>query len=187
MRSHLGVALTFVFNDIFTEVYGYRRSRQIIWSGLAVQLFTAFIYWAVGVLPSASFWHNQSAYDVILGQAPRVVFGTMLAYLAGEYINSVAISKLKFLQKGRNGSAQCIRFVTSTALGEFVDTLIFFPVAFLGVVPVADLVKTMACIYVAKVLYEIFSLPVSTFAAEYVKNAEHIDIIDNPSTDYGFF
>lgn len=178
--------MTFVFNDIFTEVYGYRRSRKIIWTGMAVQLLTALCYGLVAILPAAPFWHDQDAYDKILGQAPRIVAANLACYIVGEWLNSVAISRLKHLQKGRLGASQCLRFVASTALGELADTLIFFPLAFVGVVPILDLLRTMATIYAAKIIYEILSLPASTRIANYIKVKEGIDVVDDPSnTDYG--
>jgi len=177
--------LTFVFNDIFSEVYGYERSRRIIWTGMAVQVLTAFAYWLVDVVPAAPFWHHQDAFSTILGQAPRVVAACLVCYICGEWVNSVTISKLKFKQKGREGIDQAIRFMASTALGELVDTIIFFPLAFLGVVPTMDLLKTMACIYVAKLIYEFISLPVSMRIARHVKRLEGIDVIDDPKvTNY---
>ena len=177
--------LTFVFNDIFSEVYGYDRSRRIIWTGMAVQLLAAIAYWLVDVVPAASFWHQQAAYSTILGQAPRIVAACLICYFCGEYVNSVTISKMKYFQKGKRGLAQATRFMVSTALGEFVDTVIFFPLAFLGVVPTADLFHTMICIYFAKLVYELISLPVSTRIANYVKRVEGLDVIDYPeTTDY---
>jgi queuosine precursor transporter len=177
--------LTFVFNDIFTEVYGYKRSRRIIWTGIAVQVMTAFAYWLVGAVPGAPFWHEQKAFDTILGQAPRIVFACILAYCLGEYANSVTISKLKYLQGGRRGTAQGLRFVASTAIGEFFDTLVFFPIAFVGVVPLVDLLRTMGCVYLAKIVYEILALPGSMWLANFVKAQEGLDVIDNPATtDY---
>ncbi len=177
--------LTFVFNDIFSEVYGYERSRRIIWTGMAVQLLTALAYWLVDVVPAAPFWHNQAAFSTVLGQAPRIVAACLICYICGEWVNSVTISKMKYKQKGRHGFAQGMRFMVSTALGELVDTVIFFPLAFLGVVPTMDLLHTMVCIYFAKLVYEFISLPVSTRIANYVKRIENIDIIDDPeTTDY---
>lgn len=118
--------MTFVFNDIFSEVYGYERSRRIIWTGLAVQALTAFAYWLVDVVPAAPFWHEQAAYSTILGQAPRLVASCLICYICGEWVNSVTISKMKFMQRGRRGLDQGMRFMASTALGELVDTVIFF-------------------------------------------------------------
>ena len=177
--------LTFVFNDIFSEVYGYERSRRIIWTGMAVQILTAFSYWLVDVVPAAPFWHQQVAYSTILGQAPRIVAACLICYICSEWVNSVTISKMKFKQKGKRGLAQATRFMVSTALGELVDTAIFFPLAFYGTVPTPDLLKTMACIYVVKLLYEFISLPLSMRVANHIKRVEGLDVIDDPaSTDY---
>jgi uncharacterized integral membrane protein (TIGR00697 family) len=126
--------ITFIFNDILTEVYGYARSRQIIWIGVGCQLFAAFMCWLLGALPGASFWHNQVAYDTILGIAPRITAASLIAYLCGEFSNSVVMSKMKYRQNGALGLRQAWRFVASTIVGEAIDTCIFFPVAFAGVV-----------------------------------------------------
>jgi queuosine precursor transporter len=183
--SILAWPLTFVFNDIFTEVYGYERSRQIIWTGLFVCMFTAVMYGTLGLLPAAPFWHQQEAYASILGQAPRIVAAGLMSYFWGEYTNSVMISRLKFMSKGKTGRSQCTRFVVSTAVGELVDTLIFYPLAFVGVIPLPDLLQTMVFIYFAKVGYEILALPISVKITNYIKQRENIDVLDDPSkTDY---
>jgi uncharacterized integral membrane protein (TIGR00697 family) len=176
--------LTFVLSNIFTDVYGYRRSRRIIWAGLAAQVFTAFVYWGIGILPSADFWHQETAYNQILGQGPRIVLATVVAYLIGEYITSVAISRMKYAQGGKSGRAQYLRFLSSTTIGEFWDTLLFYVIGFAGVVPAFELGKTMICIYVVKIVYEICVLPFSAIAAEYVKRSEGIDVVDGPNTNY---
>lgn len=177
--------ITFIFNDIFTEVYGYDRSRKIIWTGLAAQAFAAFAYWLVCVLPAPDFWTNQQAFETILGQSPRIALASLTAYFWGEYANSVVMSKMKFHQQGARGWSQSWRFVSSTIIGEAVDTCIFFPIGFLGVIPTFDLAKTMVTVYAAKVLYEVAALPLSTRAANWVKNKEHVDQLDDPnSTNY---
>lgn len=177
--------ITFIFNDIFTEVYGYDRSRKIIWTGLAAQAFAAFAYWLVCVLPAPDFWTNQQAFETILGQSPRIALASLTAYFWGEYANSVVMSKMKFHQQGARGWSQSWRFVSSTIIGEAVDTCIFFPIGFLGVIPTFDLAKTMVTVYAAKVLYEVAALPLSTQAANWVKNKEHVDQLDDPnSTNY---
>ncbi|RTL46081.1 MAG: VUT family protein [Candidatus Melainabacteria bacterium] len=179
--------LTFVLSNIFTDVYGYRRSRRIIWAGLAAQIFTALVYWGLGVLPGADFWHNQGAYDQILGQGPRIVLATVFAYLVGEYITAVGVSKMKFAQRGKSGGAQYLRFLSCTTVGEFWDTLLFYVIGFIGVVPLSELGKTMICIYLVKIAYEAVMLPVSAMLAEYVKRAERIDVTDGPETNYAMF
>ena len=177
--------ITFIFNDIFTEVYGYDRSRKIIWTGLAAQAFAAFAYWLVCVLPAPDFWTNQQAFETILGQSPRIALASLTAYFWGEYANSVVMSKMKFHQQGARGWSQSWRFVSSTIIGEAVDTCIFFPIGFLGVISTFDLAKTMVTVYAAKFIYEVAALPLSTRAANWVKNKEHVDQLDDPnSTNY---
>lgn len=183
--SILAWPITFVFNDIFTEVYGYEKSRQIIWTGLFACIFTAFMYGVLNILPSAPFWHDQAAFAAILGIAPRIVAAGLLAYFWGEYTNSVVMSKLKWRDQGAGGAWQGMRFVASTAAGEAVDTAIFYPLAFLGTMPLESLLQTMLFIYAAKVVYEIIALPGSMKLANYIKQREGIDVIDNPATtDY---
>ncbi|MBI5171631.1 MAG: queuosine precursor transporter [Candidatus Melainabacteria bacterium] len=174
--------VTYIFNDILTEVYGYSRSRQIIWLGFAAQILTAFAYWLVGIMPAAPFWHNQTAYDTILGIAPRITLASLMAYIMGEFVNSVILSRLKFAQGGQSGIPQASRFVLSTIAGEAVDSIVFLGIAFYGTMAFKDLVETALTIYVAKVLYEIVALPVSMRLAQYLKRVEHVDQIDNPST-----
>ncbi|MBX9951891.1 MAG: queuosine precursor transporter [Candidatus Obscuribacterales bacterium] len=177
--------ITYIFNDIFTEVYGYQRSRRIIWMGLGAQAFTGFAYWILGLWPPAPFWHNQEAYMTILGTGPRVAAASLLAYVFGEFTNSIVISKLKFKQGGKGGIKQGWRFLASTIVGEAVDTSIFFPVAFVGIIAWPELSQTMITVYLVKVLYEFVALPVSISIANAIKRQERIDVIDKPEeTDY---
>ena len=177
--------VTYIFNDVFTEVYGFAKSRRIIWLGLGAQAFTGLAYWFLGILPPAPFWHEQEAYMTILGIGPRVALASLTAYFLGEFSNSYVISRMKFRQQGAGGLKQSWRFVASTIVGEGVDTLVFFPLAFALVVPLEDLLKTMLTVYVAKVLYEIVALPLSIFIANKIKRADAMDVIDNPAeTNY---
>lgn len=180
--------ISYIFNDIFTEVYGFSKSRRIIWIGMGCQIFSAFLFWLVGVLPAAPFWHNQAAYDTILGAAPRITLASFLAYFCGEFANSLVMSKMKYSQHGARGFSQGCRFVASTVVGEAVDTAVFFTLAFYGAMANSDLFSVICTIYIAKVLYEILALPVSTRLANWVKRVEGIDKIDDPHrTDYNPF
>lgn len=186
--STLIFPITFIFNDVLTEVYGYRRSRMIIWTGMAMQIFAALFYWIIEIWPAPSFWHNQEAYNTILGQAPRIVLASLSAYFFGEFANSIVLSKLKYRQSGERGFAQASRFVWSTVVGEGLDSLLFMTVAFLGVMPTGELFTVAATIWGIKVLYEIIALPFSMPMANWVKKIEGIDVIDNPlTTDYNPF
>ncbi len=186
--STLIFPITFIFNDIFTEVYGYARSRRIIWTGMAMQIFAALFYYLIEIWPAASFWHNQEAYSTILGQAPRIVLASLSAYFFGEFANSFVLSKMKYSQTGKRGLKQGWRFVASTIVGEGFDSLIFMSVGFLGVIALPDLIKTIFTIWGVKVLYEVIALPLSIPFSNWVKKIEGIDTIDNPiETKYNPF
>lgn len=174
--------ITFIFNDILTETYGYARSRRILWLGLGCQLLTAVTLWIVGVLPPAPFWPHQQAYDAVLGFVPRIAFSGMVAYFCGEFSNSIVLSKMKFLQCGERGLKQGWRFVASTIVGEAVDSIVFMTLAFSGTIGTGDLIRTMVTLYLCKVIYEIVALPISTRFANWVKKVEGVDHIDTPET-----
>jgi queuosine precursor transporter len=180
--------LVFVFNDILTEVYGYARSRRVIWTGLACQGFAALTFFVIDKLPPAPFWGDQEAYHRLLGLVPRFACAGLVAYFCGEFVNSFVLSKMKYRHHGERGRKLSWRFVVSTAVGEAVDSAIFMTAAFGGVISWASLFKTMFALYIVKFLYEIVILPVHTRIANWVKDIEHIDRIDTPeTTDYNPF
>lgn len=177
--------IVFIFNDILTEVYGFAQSRRVIWTGFAAQALAALTFWVVQILPAPSFWQNQQAYDLILGATPRIMLGSFLAYVVGEFANSTVLSKMKFGAGGKVGTAQASRFVMSTIVGEAFDSAIFMAVAFGGIFAMEDLLRTMITIYFFKVGYEIVALPLSMRAAQAVKRFEGVDKIDTPEdTNY---
>jgi queuosine precursor transporter len=180
--------LSYLFNDILTEVYGYEKSRRIIWVGFVCQIFAATMYVLIQQLPAAPFWHNQAAYDTILGVAPRIVLGSLSAYFVGEFVNSFVLSKLKYFVSGRSGILLAIRFVISTVFGEFFDSAIFLTVGFYGIMPDADLVKTILTIWIIKSAYEVVSLPITMPVVAWIKRREGVDKIDRPGeTNYSPF
>ena len=180
--STLIFPITYIFNDVLTEVYGFRQSRIVIWTGMAMQILAAFFYWLIDVLPGASFFTNQAAYHAILGQAPRIVVASLSAYFLGEFANSFVISKMKYRQNGRRGMSQVSRFVWSTVVGEGFDSIIFMGVGFLGVIPLPSLITTILTIWTVKVLYEIVVLPITIRISNWVKDIEFVDVIDDPAT-----
>ena len=178
----------FVINDVLTEVYGYVRSRRVIWTGMACQVLAALNYWLVGAIPAAPFWNNQDAYSAILGIAPRIAVASLVAYLAGEFANSIVLSRMKFTQQGRRGWRQGWRFLASTLLGEAVDSVVFMLVAFAGVLPERELLSSLLTIYFVKVAVEVLVLPGSTRLANWLKRVEAFDQLDDPSaTSYNPF
>jgi uncharacterized integral membrane protein (TIGR00697 family) len=180
--------LVFVFNDILTEVYGYARSRRVIWTGMACMALSGITFSILDALPPAPFWPYQESFHRLLGLVPRFAFGGLLAYVCGEFANSFVLSKMKYRHRGARGRKLSWRFVASTLVGEAVDSAIFMTAAFAGVMPWRNLIKTTVAIYSVKVLYEIVILPVHTRIANWVKDREQIDRIDTPeTTDYNPF
>jgi queuosine precursor transporter len=173
--------ITFIFNDILTEVYGYQRSRKIIWIGMGCQIFAAFMFFLVGIWPAADFWANQVAYDSILGIAPRIFLASIGAYFFSEFTNSLILSKMKYWHQGKRGIYQGLRFIVSTIAGEFVDSIVFMVIAFIGILPASEMIVIILTIWIAKVLYEVVVLPFTTRFANYVKKVEGVDKIDYPA------
>ncbi len=167
--------ISYIFGDILTEVYGYKASRKVIWTGFAAVLFMVFCYWFVRILPAASFWSNQGAYDAILGATPRLVLGSVLAYFFGELSNSYVLSKMKIMSNGRH---LWKRTIGSTIVGEGIDTLIFITVVFAGTIPLAALVSVIVSQYLVKVVYEIVATPLTYLVVNKLKKAEGIDVYD---------
>jgi uncharacterized integral membrane protein (TIGR00697 family) len=180
--STLVFPITYIFNDILTEVYGFKQSRMVIWTGMAMQIFAALFYWVIDIWPGASFFTNQQAYHTILGQAPRIVVASLTAYFCGEFANSFVVSKMKYLQGGRRGPHLAARFVLSTVVGEGIDSVIFMTVGFFGSIPTPNLIITILTIWIAKILYEVITLPISMPISNWVKRVEGIDVLDQPET-----
>lgn len=185
--STLFFPISYIFGDILTEVWGFRRSRRIIWLGLACQAFAAAAYAIIDFWPAASFWQNQEAYSTILGQAPRIVLASLSAYFLGEFANSYIISRMKFFQREKS-SGMSLRFFLSTVVGQFFDSFIFMLVAFAGTMAMYDLLTTAATIWIIKTLYETAALPMTVRFTNWVKRREGVDVIDAPqATDYSPF
>ncbi len=167
--------LSYIFGDILTEVYGYRRSRRVIWTGFACAGLMAVVFAIVGALPPAQGWENQAAYDAILGWTPRIVLGSLIAFWAGEFSNSFVLAKLKVLTTGR---WLWTRTIGSTLVGEGVDTLIFANVAFLGLLPPDLLVTLIVSNYIFKVGVEVLATPITYAIVTFLKRAENEDYYD---------
>jgi len=167
--------LTYLFGDVLTEVYGYRKSRLVIWVGFACNVLMALIFLAVIALPHPSFWQNQNAYATVLGMTPRLVAASLLAYWAGEFSNSAILSLMKKLTGGR---WLWTRTIGSTVIGRGVDTLIFITGAFYGLVPGGVLVQMVAAQYVWKVAYEAAATPLTYLIVGWLKRVEQVDAFD---------
>lgn len=169
--------VSYVIGDVLTEVYGYARARRVIWTGFAAVLFMAFMSWVVVALPPAPSWGNQGAYETIFGQVPRIVFASVIAFWAGEFVNSFVLAKMKVWTAGKHLWA---RTIGSTIAGQGVDSLIFYPLAFWGAVGwTPDLVITvLATQWVLKVGWEVLLTPATYAIVGFLKRREGVDVFD---------
>lgn len=167
--------ISYFFGDVLTEVYGYARARRVIWSGLAALAFASIMSAVVVALPPADGWNDQAAYATIFGQTPRIVLASITAFFAGEFVNSFVMAKLKVLSNGR---FLWMRAIGSTMCGEGVDSLVFYPAAFLGVWSTYLVITVMLTNYVAKVLWEVLATPLTYRLVKALKRAESVDHYD---------
>jgi hypothetical protein len=167
--------ISYVFGDILTEVYGYARARKVVWAGFGAMIFISLMSAAIVAMPPAQGWGGQAAYEQVFGQTPRIVIASLIAFFAGEFTNSYTLAKLKLRTAGKY---LWMRTIGSTVVGELVDSLIFYPVAFLGVWP-PELVLTVMCSnYGIKVLWEAVMTPVTYRIVAFLKRAESEDYYD---------
>jgi uncharacterized integral membrane protein (TIGR00697 family) len=169
--------ISYVFGDVLTEVYGYARSRRVIWSGFAALAFAAFMAWVVVQLPPAASWKNQAAYEVAFGSTWRIALASMLAYFCGEFVNSFVLAKMKIAMQGRH---LWMRTIGSTLFGEGVDSLLFYPLAFYhsGIIPDELLPAVMLAQFVGKVGVEVLFTPLTYAIVGWLKRAENEDFYD---------
>ncbi|OGH93915.1 MAG: transporter [Candidatus Magasanikbacteria bacterium RIFOXYD2_FULL_41_14] len=167
--------LSYIFADIFTEVYGYSYARRAIWLGFVSAFVMSAVFIVVGKLPPATDWNNQAAYEAILGLTPRIVAASLLAYLAGNFSNSYILAKLKLKTQGK---FLWVRTIGSTIVGEGLDTAIFCLVAFYGVLPGALLWSVIVSNYIFKVGVEVLFTPVTYRACSFLKKYEGVDVFD---------
>jgi queuosine precursor transporter len=167
--------LSYVIGDVLTEVYGYARARRCIWAGFAGLIFMAFMSWVVVALPPDSSWGGQSAYESVFGQVPRIVFASICAFWAGEFVNSFVLAKMKIWTEGR---MLWTRTIGSTVVGQGIDSLIFYPLAFLGVLDDSTVLKLMITQWVLKVTWEALLTPVTYAVVGWLKRREGVDVYD---------
>jgi queuosine precursor transporter len=167
--------LSYIFGDILTEVYGYKRSRSVIWLGFFMALLMSLIFIIVGKLPPAPSWGNQEAYDLILGLTPRIVIASLIAYSCGEFSNSFVLAKMKIFTKGK---MLWTRTIGSTLVGELVDSVIFITIAFFGVFPNSLLIALIISNYIFKTAVEVLFTPITYKVVKFLKNKENEDYYD---------
>lgn len=175
--------ISYIINDCIAEVWGYRKARLIIWLGFLMNLLAVLFIQLAIVLPSAPFWEGQSAFEATFSSTPRILLASFIAFLAGSFLNAYVMSKMKISSGGKHFS---LRAIASTIVGESADSLLFFPIAFGGVVPVKELVVlivTQACL---KTAYEIIILPVTVRVVRLVKRIDGSDVYDR-KVSYNIF
>src|SRR5438445_8312574 len=167
--------LSYLFGDVLTEVYGYGAARYVIWLGFMCNLLAVIAFYIGGLAPAAPFWHNQAAYDTILGFTPRLLLASFIAYLVGEFTNSFVLAKLKIVTKGR---WLWTRTIGSTLVGEGLDTLIFISIAFWGIIPASMMLTAILTQWIFKVVYEIVATPFTYLIVGFLKRKEKLDTYD---------
>lgn len=168
--------LSYIIGDVLTEVYGYRQARRIIWLGFFCNFITVLAIWVGQVLPAASFWEAQEAYERILGYTPRLLFASFLAYLVGEFANAYVLAKMKIATRGR---WLWLRTIGSTLVGQGLDSLVFITLAFVGTIPVAALFLTIITQWLAKSIYEAAVTPLTYIVVKFLKRKEGLDVYDH--------
>jgi len=167
--------VSYIFGDILTEVYGYRQARRVIWLGFLCNLVAVVAIWLGQVLPPASFWDGQAAYERILGYTPRLLLASFLAYLLGEFANAFVMAKMKIATKGR---WLWSRTIGSTLIGEGLDSLVFMTIAFVGEIPATGLASAIVTQWLAKSAYEACVTPLTYTAVNFLKRKERLDVYD---------
>ena len=177
--------VSYIIGDVLTEVYGYARARRVIWRGFAALLFMAFMAWVVVQLPPAAGWPGQAAYEFVFGNSWRIVLASMIAFWAGEFANSYVLAKMKIWTRGRH---LWMRTIGSTVVGQGLDSLIFYPLAFWGLAgwPVELLWQVVLSQWAIKTAWEALLTPVTYAVVGSLKKAEGVEVFDT-DTDFSPF
>lgn len=167
--------ISYIFGDVLVEVYGYARSRRVIWMGFGFNLLAALLFSIIVAIPAPPEWKMQEAFAMILGQTPRIVIGSLIAFWCGEFVNSFIMAKMKIWTGGRY---LWTRTISSTMVGQAVDTVLFQTIAFAGVWDTGLLLRVIVWNYAAKVLYEALATPITYAVVGFLKKAEQEDYYD---------
>jgi len=168
--------LSYITGDVLTEVYGYRQARKVIWLGFLCNVLVVVAIWIAQVLPAASFWDGQKAYERILGYTPRILAASFLAYLVGEFANSFVLAKMKIATQGR---WLWMRTIGSTLVGQWLDSVVFIALAFAGTIPVHALTLAIVTQWLAKSAYEAVATPFTYLVVNFLKRKEGMDTYDH--------
>ncbi len=167
---------SYIFGDILTEVYGYAKARRAVWSGFIALFFASLMSYVIVKLPPSPNWNHQSAYEIAFGITPRIALASLIAYWAGEFSNSYIMAKMKIWTKGK---ILWSRTIGSTIVGQAVDSIIFYPLAFLGFWETKTVIEVMISNYFLKVLWEAIMTPFTYFFVNLLKKLENVDIFDH--------
>jgi uncharacterized integral membrane protein (TIGR00697 family) len=167
--------ISYIFNDVLTEVYGYARARKVVWAGFGAMIFASFMSYVVVSLPPAAGWNDQAAYQAVFGSTWRIVAASILAFFMGEFANSFVLAKMKLLTNGR---FLWMRTIGSTVVGEAVDSAVFYPLAFLGTWTNDQVLTVMMTNYLLKCAWEALITPFTYLIVNFLKRAENEDYYD---------
>ena len=167
--------ISYIINDCIAEVWGFKKARLIIWSGFAMNFFVVALGLIAVAIPAAPFWEGEEHFDFVFGMAPRIVAASLMAFLVGSFLNAYVMSKMKVVSRGRHFSA---RAILSTLVGETADSLIFFPVAFGGIIAWRELLIMMCIQIILKSMYEVIILPVTIRVVKAIKKIDGSDVYD---------
>jgi uncharacterized integral membrane protein (TIGR00697 family) len=167
--------VSYILGDVLTEVYGYRQARLVIWIGFACNLLAVIAILIAGALPAAVFWQDQSAFDAILGLAPRILVASFAAYLVGEFTNAYVLARMKVATQGR---WLWTRTIGSTLIGQGLDSLVFISIAFAGIIPPQAMLAAIVTQWLFKSAYETLATPITYWVVGYLKRVEGVDTFD---------
>ena len=167
--------ISYIIKDCIAEVWGFKKARLIIWSGFAMNFFVVALGLIAVAIPAAPFWEGEEHFDFVFGMAPRIVAASLMAFLVGSFLNAYVMSKMKVASRGRHFSA---RAILSTLAGETADSLIFFPVAFGGIIAWRELLIMMCIQIILKSMYEVIILPVTIRVVKAIKKIDGSDVYD---------
>jgi len=168
--------LAYIFGDILTEVYGYKRARMVIWTGFACNILMVGVFYLVMAIPSPGFFEAEAAFATVLGMTPRIVLASLIAYLVGEFSNAAILSRMKILTRGK---WLWTRTIGSTLVGEGLDTVIFITICFIGTVPNVILMQMVLYQYLFKVAFEFLATPLTYAVVGWLKRKEGVDTYDH--------
>ena len=188
--------VSYIINDVVCEVWGYGRTRMLIWMGFAMNFFFVIMGAIADWIPGAPYWHGQEGFHTVFGLAPRIAAASFIAFIAGSFMNAYVMSKMKLSSQqnrgAQDGGAQnfarsfSARAVLSTVFGEVTDSIIFFPLALGGVIPWEEMPSLMLSQVALKTLYEIIVLPVTIRVVEFTKRHDNEDVFDH-DINYNIF